>query len=61
MAFHNKKIEDVFRELKTGGKGLTGKESEKRLNEFGPNEIADDNKISPLRIFFEQFNSLIGL
>ena len=59
MAFHNKKIEDVFQELKTGGKGLTEEEAEKRLNEFGPNEIADDNKISPLRIFFEQFNSFI--
>ena len=59
MAFHNKEIEDVFQELKTGGKGLTEEEAEKRLNEFGPNEIADDKKISPLRIFFEQFNSFI--
>ena len=30
MAFHNKKIEDVFQELKTGGKGLTEEEAREK-------------------------------
>jgi len=59
MAFHNKNIEDVFRELKTGEEGLTEEEAEKRLDEFGPNEIDEAKKISPLMIFFGQFNSFI--
>lgn len=34
--------------------GLTAEEASKKLQEFGPNEIRETNKVSPLRILFRQ-------
>lgn len=35
-------------------KGLTTDEAKKKLEEFGPNEIKETNKVSPLKILFRQ-------
>jgi Ca2+-transporting ATPase len=42
-------------------KGLSQKEAEKLLKEYGPNEIKRTKKISPLKIFISQFTSPIIL
>jgi Ca2+-transporting ATPase len=39
--------------------GLTTKEVEKRIKEFGLNELKHHNKASALKIFFSQFNDFI--
>lgn len=54
---HNKKIEDVFKELNTSEKGLTNREAESRLHKYGLNELKEEKKIRPLAIFFDQFKS----
>ncbi|MAE42915.1 ATPase [Candidatus Woesearchaeota archaeon] len=56
---HNKKIEDVFKELKTNKEGLTEKQAEERLKKYGPNEIKQAKKISPIKIFLQQFNNIL--
>jgi P-type Ca2+ transporter type 2C len=56
---HNKKIDDVFKELKTDKSGLSEKEAEARIKKYGLNEITQIKKISPLKIFLNQFNNIV--
>jgi len=56
---HDKKIEEVFKELNTNKDGLTEKEAQARLKKYGYNEIKEAKKISPLIIFFRQFQSIV--
>ncbi|PVX27099.1 MAG: ATPase [Candidatus Bathyarchaeum sp.] len=44
--------------LKTTEKGLTTEEAERRLQEFGPNELAAKEGASALSIFFGQFKDI---
>lgn len=54
---YNKKIKDVFKELKTSEKGLSKEEATHRLHKYGLNELKEEKKIHPLAIFFDQFKS----
>ncbi|MDP3765913.1 MAG: calcium-translocating P-type ATPase, PMCA-type [Nanoarchaeota archaeon] len=56
---HSKPIQDVFKELSSSEKGLSEKEAEERLKQYGLNEIKEGKKISPWQIFIEQFNSVV--
>src|SRR3989338_9034333 len=56
---HHKTIEQVFKELKTDKNGLTEKEAEARLKKYGLNEIQQLKKISPVKIFLNQFNNIV--
>ena len=56
---HNKTIEQVFRELNSSSKGLSEKEAEQRLKQYGLNEIKEGKKVSPLEIFINQFKSIV--
>ena len=56
---HSKKEEEVFKELGADKNGLTEKEAEKRLQDYGYNEIKEAKKISPIKIFLQQFNSVV--
>ncbi|MGD9041501.1 MAG: HAD-IC family P-type ATPase, partial [Desulfobacteraceae bacterium] len=54
---YNHTIDEVLKELDTTGKGLTSSEAEQRLRNFGKNILEEKEKISPVKIFIEQFNS----
>lgn len=56
---HDKKIEEVYKELSTKKEGLTEKEAEARLKKYGYNEIKETKKISPIKIFLNQFNNIV--
>ena len=56
---YNKKIEDVFEELKTNEHGLTEKEVEKRLKKYGENKLTEKKSRSPFKIFLDQFTDLM--
>ena len=56
---HEKDIEEIFEELDTKKEGLSDKEAEKRLHEYGYNEIKEGKKISAVKIFLQQFNSSV--
>jgi Ca2+-transporting ATPase len=59
MAFQKLKIEEVFKKLKSSPDGISEEEAKNRLKKHGLNEIVQIKKISPLKIFFEQFKSIL--
>jgi len=59
LGFYNKPVDDVLKEMETSPKGLTDAEAKKRLEKYGPNEIKEENPISPIKIFLDQFKSFI--
>jgi P-type Ca2+ transporter type 2C len=53
---------EVFEKLKTQEEGLSEKEADKRLKEYGKNELKQIHRIHPFLIFIEQFKSIfIGI
>ena len=59
MEWHEAEIEDVIMRQKSGSAGLSDEEASRRLGEAGPNTIAIKKSISPLRIFANQFKSML--
>ena len=59
VLWHVSSPEQVLERLGASKDGLTSAEAARRLAEHGPNELQETNVISPLGIFFGQFNSLI--
>ncbi|MBD3255646.1 MAG: HAD-IC family P-type ATPase [Candidatus Lokiarchaeota archaeon] len=59
IAAHEKTIEELYDILDTDKKGLTNAEAEQRLEKYGRNELAEGEKINPLRIFLSQFKDLL--
>ena len=59
MFWHDKEIKDVLKELSASENGLTDEEAKNRLGKYGPNEIKEKKRISPLKIFISQFKSFI--
>ena len=52
-------INDVLTSLNTNQKGLSQTEAEKRLLEYGPNELTEKGKISPFKLWLEQFKDFL--
>jgi len=46
-------VTQVFSELKTGAEGLAEDEAERRLEEYGPNVIAQEHRFTRLRLFIK--------
>jgi Ca2+-transporting ATPase len=57
MDWHSKTKEEIFSELQTSEKGLTGGQVQKRLMMMGLNEISKKKKTPQIFVFFKQFNS----
>ncbi|RLI60325.1 MAG: hypothetical protein DRO93_07310, partial [Candidatus Thorarchaeota archaeon] len=53
--WYSNDVESVLRELDTSREGLSSKEAEARLEEYGFNEIVETGKKSPIMMFLEQF------
>ena len=56
---YNKDLDKVFEELNTNEHGLTEKEVEKRLKEYGENKLTEKKSRSPFRILLDQFTDLM--
>ncbi len=56
---HSEKIEAVTKALKTSKKGLSKGEAALRLRRYGLNEIKRTKKVSLVKIFLSQFNSIL--
>jgi len=61
MRWHQKTVEDVFEELNTSLKGIASEEAEKRLLEYGPNELKEKAKKTPFMMFLDQFRDFMIL
>ena len=49
----------ALQHLSSGTNGLNAEEAQKRLAQYGPNEIRNAHEISAVKIFLSQFNSFI--
>jgi Ca2+-transporting ATPase len=56
--YHALPLESLFSQLKTSKKGLSSAEAQKRLSEWGRNEIVQLKKETALDSFLRQFRSL---
>jgi Ca2+-transporting ATPase len=57
-AWHSKKSEQVLSELRVDQKGLSREEAERRLTEFGYNELKEKKGVTPIQIFLGQFKDV---
>jgi Ca2+-transporting ATPase len=56
---HTLTADDVCVRLESTPNGLNGSEAERRLAEYGPNELQTAHRISPWTILFEQFKNVL--
>ena len=52
-------IPEVLTSLRSSRRGLSQEEAQHRLDEFGPNELVEKEKVSAWKIFLEQFKSFL--
>ena len=57
--WHQEHIEDIFKRLNTGKEGLTTNEAEKRLQQYGPNELQAKKKKTPFMMLLDQFKDFM--
>jgi Ca2+-transporting ATPase len=54
-------IDDVFNLLQSSMNGISSSQAEQRLQEVGPNELAEAHKVSPWEILLQQFKNVLIL
>jgi len=57
MNWYQLSVEEIFEHLKTSELGLTEEEVKQRIKKYGPNKLAEEEKISKLKIMLHQFTS----
>ncbi len=55
--WHTQKTKEVFEKLSSDPDGISQKEAEKRLEEYGENELKGKKEVHPIFIFLKQFRS----
>ncbi len=58
-SYHAVAVEDVLRDLNADLNGLTTDEAGLRLERFGPNELAVEERVSPFKLLAEQFTNIL--
>lgn len=61
MHWHQKEINEVVEGLSSSLQGITSAEAQKRLNEYGPNELKEKKKKTPFMMFLDQFKDFMIL
>ena len=61
MRWHQKTVEDVLEELNSSLMGVSSDEAERRLEEYGPNELKEKKKKTPFMMFLDQFKDFMIL
>lgn len=59
MHWHKTDIDDIFDSLGSSKEGLSTEEAQKRLQEYGPNELKEKEKRTPVMIFLDQFKDFM--
>ncbi len=60
-AWHNLSTNDVLKEIKSTPGGLSGDEVQRRLAEYGPNELEAKKKVPAIVFFLRQFKDIMIL
>jgi Ca2+-transporting ATPase len=58
-SWHAKSSEETLKELNSTETGLSQIEAQKRLAEYGPNELKKEKGTSPIKMFLEQFTDIL--
>ncbi|MGQ9550830.1 MAG: cation-translocating P-type ATPase [Candidatus Bathycorpusculaceae bacterium] len=58
-SWHAMEVEEALRALNTEKTGLSKEEVQKRLQQYGPNELKKEKGISPIKLFIEQFKDIL--
>ena len=62
VEYYKKTPKEVLKELGSSKRGLSEAEAKQRLKHYGLNEIKEEERISPLKIFISQFRSfMVGI
>jgi Ca2+-transporting ATPase len=61
MNWHQKNIDDVFRDLQSSAQGITEQEARIRVERFGPNVLQEKEKKTLFMIFLDQFRDFMIL
>ncbi len=59
--FYSLKVEEVIKSLNGSGDGLAKDEAEKRIREYGYNELQKEKRLAALSIFVNQFKNALSL
>lgn len=59
MHWHQKNVDSVFEELRTSPKGISAEEAAERLGRYGPNELEEKKKKTPLTMLLDQFKDFM--
>ncbi len=57
MDWYKLPIKEILQKLQTSEEGLTSEEARERLKQYGSNKLAEEEKISKIKIFLHQFTS----
>jgi Ca2+-transporting ATPase len=57
--WHTMETEETLQTLNAKETGLTQEEAQKRLQEFGPNELKKEKGVSPIKLLLEQFTDIL--
>ena len=59
MTWHQKEITSVVEELQTSFQGLSSEEAQRRLGQYGSNELTEKKKQTPFMMFLGQFRDFM--
>ncbi|MGQ9675082.1 MAG: cation-translocating P-type ATPase [Chloroflexota bacterium] len=59
VAWHSRTVDEVLTLLNVGSDGLSTEEARQRLSRYGPNELMEQKRRSPLSILSEQFTNVM--
>ena len=57
--YFDKTVQQTLTEMQSAPEGLTAQEAARRLEQYGPNQLEEGKKKSPLVVFLEQFKDLL--
>jgi len=59
LNYYAMQTEDALKNLQTSRRGLTEEQARLRLAQFGPNELREEKRVTPLSIFLDQFKGIL--
>ena len=58
-SWHAEEVDTVLKSLESSRSGISEEEAQKRLKQYGSNELIEKHKITPLQILLDQFKSIL--
>jgi len=59
LRYYTLDADEVLSSLQTGPAGLSEEDAKRRLERFGPNELREEKRVTPLSLFLDQFKGIL--